>query len=468
MQELLELLKHAEKETVFSFVAEYAAADRCFYEKLKETITPVGNNEDDGNDEEYEEYDMDAYRERADDCFHFVENYGRRRSFEYDFYEAAYRAAHEIDELLGEADSLYNDGRYTTAAGMAMSVVEVIPRHIEDVDDSDGELSSRFDDAINTLHNIMYNNAASEFIQKEIYEWSKKEVRNSIYSSYGFDGIRTIYELCCQQLGDTDEVLADIDKQIMEANEYRKSEAVLRKIRFLQSRHLDIQDVIQTHIDLTEVRKIRFNQLTDNRQFDEALELAKQGIAIAEQKNHPGTILDWKKAMYDVYLANGDTGNLLQMAEYMYLHPGYRFTKDEFYNVLKKYTPKNEWLDTMERLLASAEKASGFDSFAARIMHEHQLWPRLFSHCKRGNIGNLEKYDNDLKPFFEKEILEFYLSYVEKQALITDSHAYDEVARMLKRMRTFTGGNDLVNKLLEHYRISYKRRKNMVAALRDV
>ena len=87
---------------------------------------------------------------------------------------------------------------------------------------------------------------------------------DSVYSDYGFDEMVTIYEFCCEQLGDTDEVLADIDRQIKEAGQYGISKAVLRKIRFMQLRNLDVQDVIQTHIDLDEVRGIRFEQLKSN------------------------------------------------------------------------------------------------------------------------------------------------------------------------------------------------------------
>ena len=101
-------------------------------------------------------------------------------------------------------------------------------------------------------------------------------------------------------------------------------------------------------------------------------------------------------------------------------------------------------------------------------MHEHQLWQRLFTHCLKGDISCIEGYENDLKPYFETEILEHYKNIVEKKALITDQRAYDEVARILKRMRTFAGGNEQVNQLLENYRATYKRRKNMMTAQNGV
>ena len=456
-QEILELLKHTDPEAIFSFVAEHAVEDKRFYEKIKEALLPKNNENI---------CDINYYREGAEECFNVDNTYGRRRS--YDYYEAAYRAASGLNKILSDTAFLVQQGKYANAAGMAMSVVEVIPRNYENVDDSNGELGSTFNTAIKLLCDVINNTAVAVSIKREIYNWSKEEANDSVYSDYGFDEIHTIYELCCEQLGDTDEVLADIDRQIRKANEYRKSEAVLRKIRFMQSRNIDIQDVIKTHLDLNEVRKIRFMQLTEAGEYDEALRIAEQGIEIAQQQAHPGTATDWKKSMFDIYLAQNDTVNLLPMAEYLFLNCGWSYKKDDFYAALKKYTPAVDWNATMERLLTSAENNRNFDSLTARIMQEHQLWQRLFVYCKKGSIAGMEKYENDLKIPFEKEILEYYLNYVEKQALITDWRAYEEVARILKRMRTFTDGNALVNQLLEKYRTIYKRRKNMMAALKDV
>jgi len=64
--------------------------------------------------------------------------------------------------------------------------------------------------------------------------------------------------------------------------------------------------------------------------------------------------------------------------------------------------------------------------------------------------------------------LDLYRDSVDKKALIADGHAYQEVARLLKKMRTFAGGDELVDQLLEKYRSTYKRRKNMMVELKDV
>jgi hypothetical protein len=460
-EEIRKLLEHTEQEKIFSFIAEYAAEDNCFYEKIKKTLLPDDN----------EEFcDIDYYREIANDCFDFDAPYYRgRRSYNYDFHEAAYRAASGLDNLLSDASFLAEQRKYADAAATAMAVAEVIPRNYEEVDDSGGGLGDTFNMAIELLCNIVNNAGAAVSVKKEIYSWSMQEIGNSVYSDYGFDEIKIIYETCCEQLGDTDEVLADIDRQIESAtHEYSKTEAVLRKIRFMKARNMDIQGVLQTYLDLEKVRKIKLELLMNDKNYDEALLLANEGIEIAQRQNNQGTIIGWQKSMFDIYLLKGDTARLLPLAMYLFHHAGWHYNREDFYNALKEYTPVADWPDTLERLLAPAESGSGFNSFAARIMHEHRMWQRLFTLCRKGDIAVMEQYENDLKPYFEKEILKCYHDCVEKRALVTEARAYEAVARTLKRMRTFAGGDEQVNQLLEKYRATYKRRKNMMAALKGV
>ena len=464
-QEILALLKQTEPETIFAFVAEYAADDKRFYEKIKAALLPCDDIE---KDDDNEEFDMDYYRELAEECFDFGSHDGRYRGYDYyEYKEAAYRASSALNEILDEVAELMQQGIYAEAAGKAMAVAEIIPQNEDNIDDSDGELSDSFSKAIKLLCDIVNSAGVSFFVKQEIYKWSQKEAGNTIYSSYGYNDIQIIYEQCCMQLGDTDETLADIDRKINEAKtDYQKDKVVLWKIRFMLSRNLDANDIIQAHLDVYEVRKILFNQLKDAQKYDEALLIAEQGVAIAKQRGHSSIV--WQKDMFDIYLIQGDTANLLPMAEYLFLHAGYNYKRDEFYKVLQEFTPATDWQDTVERLLTAIEKGQSFDSAAAQIMHGHQMWERLFAYCKRGGISNMEYYENDLKPHYEKDLLAYYLEYAEKQALITDWRAYAEVARILKRMRTFAGGNDLVNQLLIKYRSTYKRRKNMITVLNGI
>ncbi|MFA5458461.1 MAG: hypothetical protein WC261_12605 [Synergistaceae bacterium] len=58
-----------------------------------------------------------------------------------------------------------------------------------------------------------------------------------------------------------------------------------------------------------------------------------------------------------------------------------------------------------------------------------------------------------------------YLKYVQQQAAITDKEAYRNVANMLNWMKSFEGGPAVVKKLVDLYRVTYKRRIYMMKEL---
>lgn len=457
-QEIEKMLRHAEQEVVYSFISAYAELDAAFCKQLKAALMPGRGDE----------LSKEAYLVKAEKCFDFGGGGRGWRSRHYDFYQAAYDAANGLDNMLSDAGFLIEQGEYAPAVGIAMSVAEVIPRNYESVDDSSGSLGQTFDMATECIINILHGEQIPERLKTEIYEWVKQEMSNPVYSDYGFDSLDDVYEAACEELGETDEVLAGLDRQIEEATNYRKESIVLRKIRFMQSRNLDTHAFIEKYLEMNTVRKIRFDQMTESGRYDEALVLAREGIKIANMQNHQGTVADWEESILGIYLKQGHVKNILLQAEKLLCESYYG--GDKYYQIVKQYTNPSDWTDTLERILGSFERSSRFSSFAANVMVEHQMWKRLFAHCKKGNsiALTIEQYEPYLKPHFEKEILDIYREYVEEQALITHSNAYDNVARMLKRMRAFDGGNAIVNQLLQEYRNTYKRRKNMMAALKNV
>lgn len=454
--EIQKTLQHAEQDAIYSFISTYAESHVEFYKQLKAALMPEKEND----------LNKEAYQAKAENCFDFKE--GGWRSRHYDFYQAAYDVATRLDNMLSDADYFIEQGEYAPAVGIAMSVAEVIPPNYEKVDDSSGSLGHTFNMATECIVSILHGEQIPKRLKEKIYEWVKQEMNNSIYSDYGFDSMTDVYEAACEELGETDEVLTDLDRQIEEANDYNKVSIVLRKIRFMQSRNLDTHAFIEKYLEMNAVREIRYDQMMKVGLYNEALVLARRGIEIANMQNNRGIVNDWEKSILEIYQKQDDVVNILSQAEELLCIN--HFGNDEYYQIVKKYTKPNDWTDTLERILNSFENSSYFSSFAANVMVEHQMWQRLFNYCKKGNTIaiRIEEYEQYLKPHFEKEILDIYHTYVEEQALITHSSAYDCVTRMLKRMRTFNGGNDIVNQLLLKYRNTYKRRRNMMIALNNV
>ena len=96
------------------------------------------------------------------------------------------------------------------------------------------------------------------------------------------------------------------------------------------------------------------------------------------------------------------------------------------------------------------------------------MWDRLLAVCLKAGAQSLEHYEKYLKPMYPKELFAAFQEYVEQQATITDKSAYINVARVLKKMKHYKGGKEVVASLLNKYREVYKRRRKMMEELEGV
>lgn len=208
-------------------------------------------------------------------------------------------------------------------------------------------------------------------------------------------------------------------------------------------------------------------KLNNKNQYAEAIELIKEGIKIAIEEKQPGTANSWKAELLSIYKLLDNPDEILAMAEELFYDDTSGSRK--YYEELKKYTPESEWPATLERLLSKMDNGYfGFNTLKADMFIEHKMWDRLLALCQKAGAVKLEEYEKYLKPLYAREIFDAWYQYVEKQAFITDQQAYNNVARVLKKMKGYEGGEEVVSKLLLKYRELYKRRKNMMEVLKGV
>lgn len=454
--EIREMLQHIKSEDLYSFVLSYAEEDELFSQKLKEQFLP-GNTDN---------IDLMTYRIKAKACFNFSESRAGRYRRNYDSYQAALDAGYLLDQLLSDADYFLKHEEYSQAAGLAMAVTEIIPVGYEYVDDSGGGLAQTFHSASESIISILRNKQVDRKVKETIYKWAKEEVEKPEYQHYGFEDINKICDAARDELGETDDVLAEIDRRIEIAEEYEKEEIILRKIRFMQSRNLNTEELVHQNMHINAVRRIAFEQMMENGEYDKALTLAEKGQKEMKDPNFFCREFDWNDAILDCYLKQRELKKLLAHTEkIMIQRQGWKFEK--YYQTLKTYTNPEEWSATLERILTAFEEFSFCDQSIAEIMVEHQFWKRLLEYCKRDSFlyNNLEKYETYLRPHFEKELLDIYIAQVEEAA---PGKNYHYVAHILKHIRTFQGGDDIVNKKLQEFRQTYKQRRKMMAILNTV
>ena len=165
-REIIDLLQDMDPERLRLFAARYTAWNSEFKKDLISHFRPPERNTL-----------IEFYRKEADACFM---SHGRYRR-NYDYYEAAYVAEQALSGMLEKAEYLISQNNYMEASAIAQGIIEVIPRHYEEVDDSGGGLGMVFSDATTLLQTIVESEKAGQELKKEIFHWLAKEVKEDVY-----------------------------------------------------------------------------------------------------------------------------------------------------------------------------------------------------------------------------------------------------------------------------------------------
>jgi len=459
-KEVHELLGHIEVERLVDFVARYAHGNESFKKDILGHFNPAEPQQS-----------LSAYRELASACFDFEgpNRYGRG----YDFYAAAYEAELALHSLLEKAKYFITQNNYAEAAAIAQSIIEAIPRHYETVDDSSGGLGGVFNDAVALLLVIVENERVGRELKTEIFHWTGSEVKQPLYDDYGFGEIHSLLMPCTQAVGLFNEALDIADERIQQAsgNDYRLENAVKEKIRLLQQNNMDNEAAlaINEFIELSGIRKMKVTILLEQGHYAEAILLIKEGINVAEKKEHPGTVNDWKDQLLHIYVVLDDRSHVLKYAEDLFYN-GRDAMK--YYHILKKETEPGNWAAYLDDLLAKHKNRSwpGYpDGLLASIYIEEGYWERLLRLVEKADIRGLETYEAYLKPHFPNELLQLF-----KQAITVYAERnmgrdhYQYVAGILKKMSSYPGGNQAADEMAAEFKIKYKARRAMMEELRGV
>jgi hypothetical protein len=459
-KDVSELLRHIEYEQLAAFVTQYASQNASFKKNLLKYFSPQKPGKS-----------LKEYREIAAGSFNFKQfgRYGKG----YDFYAAASKANNELSGMLEKAKYFILQNNYKEAAAIAQSVIESIPRNYENVDDSDGDLGDTFKNAIALLLEIAVNKSIDTELIKEIFHWVGTEVKENIYSDYGFDEIHSLLIPYTLAAGLFKQALLIADERIEHAkkNEYRLDHAVNDKIRLLRQNkyHDEAESVITRYIDLVSIRKMRINEMLEQKRYPEAINLIEKGMKVSKKQGHSHTVRDWRDQLLEIYIVMADHNNTIKYAEDLFYNGSDAM---KYYHILKKETDKEKWTTYLNMLILKRKpgRLVGYpDNVLAKIYIEEAYWDRLLHLVEDADLSGLQAYEQYLKPRFPEEVRNLFVHQVKLYAgRNVGRHYYQQVAETLRKMRTYPAGNEVVDKLLAEFRKKYKARPAMIEELRGV
>jgi hypothetical protein len=456
-----EILKYCEVTDLHQFIIDYANKDREFRKALDARFNPVKVSA--GDKKVYAEAVRVGFNSntlKTGNRYHQWEDYG---------FHAEY-VVEELQLLLDKAAYFIQHKNVAEAILICQALIETIPDEWDGGFDEDGDVQVIYDAAIDKLQEMLDGNLLSSAQKEALFDWYSEEHKKS---KYEYVGLNTDLKVLENYFTDTPEMLqmnlANMEERINNANsDYERENAAMSKIQLLQKAGLEkeTESAIDQYLRFAKVRSLRLENLIKEKQYANAIELIKEGIKIAVEEKHLGTVNSWKAELLSIYKLQDNHDEILALAEDLfYSNNGNR----KYYDDLKKYTPEKDWPATLERLLSKMDSGYfSFNTLKADMLIEHKMWERLFALCQKAGAEKLEEYEKYLKPLYAREIFDACYKYVEKQALITDRNAYENVARSLKKMIGYEGGEEVVSKLLLKYRDLYKRRKNMMGILKGV
>ncbi|HUZ57303.1 MAG TPA: hypothetical protein VMU83_00805 [Hanamia sp.] len=459
-----EILKHCDNTELHRFIIDYALKNSEFAKAFTARFNP----------EKKSSKSKEGYVTAIEKAFHKNMNrVGNRYNGWDDFGFDAYAVAQALNPLLEKIDFYLRNNNVGEAILICQALIETLPDEWNDVGEGDeeGDVQVVYDTAIDKLQELLEENRLSKTQKEALFDWYSKE--HKLTAKHEYVGLNTALGVLENYFTDTPEMLqqslANIEERISNAgSDYRREDAAMSKICLLQKAGMEeeAERAVTEYIRFQNVRKLRLQKLIKEKRYAVAIELIQAGIKIATQEGHPGTVISWKEELLIIYKLQKNSDKILSASEELFYE---RRGSRKYYEELKKYTPQKDWPATLERLLSKMDNCFfGFSDLKADMLIEHKMWDRLFALCKKSGAEKLEEYEKYLKPLYAKEIFDEYQNYVEKQALITDQNAYDNVGRVLKKMKGFEGGEVVVTQLVQKYRGLYKKRRNMMKVLEGV
>lgn len=457
------IIEKLPKEELLSLIIEYAYDDENLINTILVKYSSSSNK-----------VDIHKYKRIVDNIFNAVsDDYG------FIHHQDVYGVSHLISNLLDKAKSGAENGQLQEAFSISAAIAEVCVDYIQNLDDSSGWIGGLIYDTFVSVKDVFYR-SKDEALKNVIFEWLGQQMSNEAYSDYGCDEAlaTTYFELGSNEpyaksvFRFIDEQLAKHEKGSDWNSKYRYSYFLNEKLTLLKKagKKQEVEATIEQNLHLSDFRKMKVNQLIEQKDFSTAITLIKEGIVISEQENLAGVTRDWNNLLLQIYREQNLEKEFQTLSRRMFLrHPD----SMEYYRMFKITVDKAEWNAERTRIIDKLKKGTKTNAWfyhfpynLANIYIEEKMWAELFTEVKNANnISVTSQYAKYLKKDFSAELIEMYRDSILKYAQNTGRNIYEDVKRYLKEMGGLENGLPKAKALKEELLASYKNRRAMKEVL---
>lgn len=453
------IIEKLSKDELQALIIEYASDDENLINTILVKYAASTNK-----------VDIQKYKKIVDNIFNAVSG-----DFGFIHYQDVYGVSHLISNLLDKAKSGREKRNFQESFSISAAIAEVCIDYIQSLDDSSGWIGGLIYEAFENV-GYVFRECKDEKLQNLIFEWLGQQMKNADYSDYGCDeGLASIYYELGGREPHAEAVFQFIEEQL---NKYRNGTDWISKYRYgnlleqkltlliKRGKEHEAQALIEDNLHLSDIRKIKVNQLIEQKDFSKAIAFIKEGIKISEQENLAGVTRDWNNLLLEIYQEQNLQEELRGLSRSMFLHHS---DEIKYYRIFKKTVEKAEWSAERNYIIEELKKRTKtnfrhyyFPYDLVNVFIEEKMWPELFSEVKNANdISVTSRYAKYLQKDFSPELIEIYKDSITRYAQATGRNIYEDVKKYLTEMSKLENGLAKTKALKEELLATYKNRPAM-------
>ena len=378
-----------------------------------------------------------------------------------------YEADAFIDDLMSFTDDIQimiNAGNYMNAFELSYYICAKTENI--DIDDSDGQITYLYDSMSEYWKNIA--DTADDETKSLLFKKVLK-ILNEHYSEYDYlnDYMKSFLFSEFNEKKYIPDILSFIDSKIEEMNNdsyhysYTKESLLLRRLRIMYNNEYSFEEILdycKKNWTCTGIRKWLANVYEERKEYEKAISIYEEILTL--EKEHQGNIYDYKISLKELYRNTGDREKYIKI---LWELVGKR-NNLKLYRELKACYTESEWIQKREDVFSAV---SGYT--CAEFFREEKLYDRLREYIADWPFEQYREFSDTLGKIYPDDVLDKYEDSLNNMALSTANRkTYQGWVSILKSMDRFDGGHERAAKIINEWKIKYKRRSALIDELKKL
>lgn len=444
------LVTSAERDIVQAFLVSVLAEDKKLLLRFRNMVNKCATKED--VEDYFEQIDEIADRYLGRD--HFINYY------------QAYDFMLELEEIIDKDVRRMIDNGSHISAFHVMNHIFVLLGNV-DMDDSGGETSMLAEQIYQLWLELLTKVNAQD--KRKMFIWFTTHMDGSVID-YLEEYIEQIImeefkepEYEQDKLSFMEEMIEKAEKKDSGwSRDYAVGKWTVTYLKTLEEKNApedQLEEICKKYWNNSGVRRYYIDRYFEKKEYDRVLQVLDESIEL--DKAYRGQVLEYNQKKKEIYRLQGNKSAYIEQLWKLVLEQSAGDL--DIYKELKAQYSEKEWLIKREELFKKLPANAHID----RLYKEEKLYDRLLAYVlKSSGLYAVQSYENVLKKEYPKQILSKYQDEVNKMASCTGNRKhYADLVALLQRMKQIKGGSEIVETIVEEWKIKYRNRPAMMDEL---